>query len=455
MNCAFDYFHSRLKAATADRSAERPRIGIELKFPLVRAEDGSATDLSVIEAFWRYLAADRGWTLCHDEGTGKLTGARKPGEQNDSVASCETGVCKPEFSLAHVDNLFDLQRAIDELRGDIGRFARRHDVRFLGYGIQPITPPSERLMMKKTRTSVWDRVFGANRILAPEDGDDVCLFTANAATHVHVGLTEELTVRAVNVLNGFSGAQLALTADSSVWRGAVDNSLKCVAEKFWDWWMLDSERVGVPSHRFGDLRDYVETIARFAPVYVKRDGAPILLSKYRTLAEYFADPEPTGTALDGEEVELEPDEADLALHNTCYWFNARISGYYTVENRTNDQQPPDQLATIAALTLGLTNALDECEEELAEWSWQNLRQAREQACRTALQSDAQGVDLAALAGRMVELACLGLTRRGLGEEIFLDPFERRLRTQTCPADDAARLFATNGIAGLVQNRAFQ
>ena len=69
----------------------------------------------VVDALWQYLET-HGWRPEADSLTGKIVGARKPGAQNDTVASCETGYCKTEFSLAHVADLFELEASISALR---------------------------------------------------------------------------------------------------------------------------------------------------------------------------------------------------------------------------------------------------------------------------------------------------------------------------------------------------
>ena len=347
------------------------RLGAELKFPLV-TPDGSAAPESAVHALWDYLV-ERGWEAVRDAMTGNVIGAKKPGERNDTMASCETGYCKPEFSLAHVSDLHQLHRSIAELRAEIRFFSEQNDVLFLGYGIHPVTPPSKHLLMKKGRTSVWNKVFTSNQYVPEEDGDDLHLFTINTASHVHVSVPMDEAVRAVNVLNGFAGAQIALTANSNIWRGAIDKRYKCVAEKFWDWWMPDGERVGIPGEPFQNLHHYVQTVAGFRPVFVKRAGKPIVLQKYATFEEYFHNKRAVGIDHLGREVSFAPEKGDIDLHSSCYWFNARISQYYTVENRANDQQPPDALLAIAALTVGLISALPEAEEELASYEWRHLR----------------------------------------------------------------------------------
>jgi len=151
-------------------------------------------------------------------------------------------------------------------------------------------------------------------------------------------------------------------------------------------------------------------------------------------------------------VALKPEPADIDLHNSCYWFNARISRYFTVENRIFDQQPPDDMLLPAALTLGLVSALDEATEELASHAWNELREAREAACRDALQATVAGRPIAELAGRVIDLAELGLRRRNRGEEQYLEPLKKRLATARCPADDAADTVRAGGIPALVEQR---
>ncbi len=446
-----DFFVEELKKATAGRGPEDElRLGAEMKFPLVK-EDGAAADLKTVHALWQHLRG-LGWELANDPMAEAPVGAKKPGEKNDTVASCETGFCKPEFSLAHVAGLFGLEKQIQDLKEELRPFAEKHNVHFLGYGIQPVTPPSRRLMMKKTRASVWDKVFGANRVLPEQDGDDVCLFTVNAAQHIHAGLPPERMIQAVNVLNGFAGAQVALTANSSVWRGRKDPEYKCVAEKFWDWWMPERNRAGIPEEPFENMDHYIQTVANFKPVYVKRDGAPVLLKNYPTFAEYFRQQQARGQDLDGNEITVMPHEDDIRLHNTCYWFNARVSGYFTVENRANDQQPPGGLMTVGALTLGLCSALDEAWEELRSQLWPDLRRSRGIACQRGLADNWTQPPLAELSARMLDLAKTGLRKRGLGEETFLAPLEERCRARQCPADEAASLFEQKGIESLLSAR---
>lgn len=449
MNCDIIYTHfmNNFHAAQAAADPALRRIGAELKFPLVQ-EDGAAVSRETVDALWTYLQ-ELGWTPVIDGMTQKVVGAQTPGEKNDTIASCETGYCKTEFSLAHVVDLNQLEHQINELKSLLRDFSEKQSVRFLGYGIHPVSPPGKSLLMKKSRSGVWDKLFGANNHIAPEDGDDVHLFTVNAASHTHISVAPDEAVRTVNVLNGFAGAQIALNAHSSIWKSEIDPQYRCVSEKFWDWWMSDKKRIGVPETPFKDMRHYIDTVSSFRPVFILRNGIPLLLSRYGSFTEYVNDPNAIGLDADNNEIQVAPLPEDFDLHCTCYWYNARISRYFTVENRLNDQQPPRELMTVPALTLGLVSALDPAWEEVSGYDWQVLRQSRQTACEKKPESSIGNVSLKEIARRMLFIAEQGLKQRGLGEERFLEPLFSRLKTGQCPAEKAEQVFKQEGMTGLL------
>ncbi|MFP4176072.1 MAG: glutamate-cysteine ligase family protein [Planctomycetota bacterium] len=445
----YEHFERGFRESKERRSCSERRIGAELKFPLVNP-DGESVDYPMIVSLWEHLM-ELGWEPVKDDMSGRVVGARKPGEENYTVASCETGYSKTEFSMAHVANLWDLEESVEKLRHELEIFADRHDVRFLGMGIHPMTPPGEHLLMEQSRTSVWDKIFPANEHIPEERGDDFHLFTINSASHVHISVDREEAMPMVNVFNGFAPAQIALTANSSIWQGEVAD-YHCVAEKFWDWWMPEDGRVGVPPQRFEDLKHYARVIAQFKPVYVKRDGTPIVLKDYDSFADYYEQDEAYGTDPEGNEVKVTPRREDVDLHSTCYWFNARLSHYYTVEGRLNDQQPPEDVLCVAALTLGLAAGLEEAREVIDSYEWEDIRRAREAACRDGIKGSIDGMSLEDFAGEMLEVAREGLRKREKGEERFLEPLEERLRQRTTPAEKAVEIYQEDGIEGLVDER---
>lgn len=426
----------------------RPRIGVELKLPLVQA-DGQAASREEVESLWRFLV-DRGWDAQSEDG--RLVGATRPGEQNETVGSSETGYCKTEFSLAHADNLLDVDDTLRAIRADLDAFHETSGLHFLGTGLHPVTPPSQDLRVRKQRASVWGNIFRSNTCLPVSEGDDMDLFTVNAGSHVHLSLAPEHAFDAVNVFNGFAGAQLALGANGNIWRNRIDDELVAAGELFWDWWELARGRAGVPAAAFTDLEHYAQTVADMDLLYVKRDGESLTFPERPTLASFLAGGRHPARTVGGDTVEITPEAADLDLHNSCYWFNARISRYFTVENRVHEQQPPEDLLAPAALTTGLSAALPEAREALARHQWSSLIEARPAACRHGLGAEVDGLSLHSLSSEMLEIAELGLKRRGLGEERYLSGLHERLRQRRTPSDQNRLLFEQGGAPALVAAR---
>lgn len=447
-----EYYKAGFKNAVNKRKHfNGRRIGSELKFPFVK-ENGYAVDRDDVETLWRFLG-DRGWNVITDPTTGNLAGAETPGELNDTVARAETGHCLIEFSLAHTGNLHDLQKIYDELRPTLAGFSDESKTYFLAFGMHPLEKPGKHLLAKKSRNLFWDKMFGSNRIVPPDEGSDVHLFALSAAHQVHIDIDERESVAAVNVLNGFAGAQIALTANSNIWQNTVAEQAQCLGELFWDWWLGDDrDRAGVPERKFSSLDDYADCIGNFSPVFVRRGEEVIGLVDYKTFSEYYnGDGTKYGEYPDGKKVKLEPQPDDISLHNTFFWHDARVSRYFTIENRLNDQQPYEDMIVIPALTLGLIENLDEGTEYLAQFNWDTIRAIKDNAVHFGLGASVNGISVVDQCHNMIEIAKRGLARRGLGEEEYLDVLYDRLTRNENPATKAADLFKSKGLESFIQD----
>ena len=157
-----------------------------------------------------------------------------------------------------------------------------------------------------------------------------------------------------------------------------------------------------------------------------------------------------GLSANGEHISVEAIPADFDQHLTFFWHNARISPYFTLENRVNDQQPPDDIMVVSALTLGIMENLNEATALIDSYPWQYLREARLCAIRDGLMASVQGIPISEMSMNVLHIAKVGLKKRGLGEEKFLDPLWERLEEGICPADMAANIFESGGERKLIE-----
>ena len=447
-------YHADRLAAAAQRRAGNPtrHVGLELKFPVV-TEAGEAAGGDVIEAFWGICLED-GWAPVRDEHSGRINSMTTPDTDNPDLISTTTGECVLEFSVAHCADLFELERNIAAQAELAAELTRRTGARLLGLGIQPLTCAQQDLRTKKGRHLFWDSVLPPRADTPHEQDGAVDLFTIIADNQVHIDIEPHEAVDAVNALNALAAPQLALTANSAVWNGKADRRHVAVRELFWDWWLGEADRHGMPPRPFLDFSDYVRATAELTPIYVKREGRYLGLNRYPTFLDYYGAPQPVGTDTDGRETPVTPGPEDIDLHDRAFWWNARLARFGTVESRVSCQQPPGELLGPAALALGVVENLDAAVELMRGWSWDDLRELRVQAAHVGLEAAGDRGPVRPLVEDMLTVAEAGLRNRGRGEEAFLAPLRERAARLGEPALTARRCFQEDGVRGLLERFAW-
>ena len=442
MEEVLDHWEESFEEKEKERKGDRRHIGVELKFPVVD-EKGQAVAPGVMTDLWEFLG-EEGWDVITDPYFKHPIGATFPGDPGEDLAGTETGYCKMELSLGYKGNLWQLDKRIRSLAEMLERFREKQSekVYFLCYGIHPVTPPSDDLMTKKQRNLFWNKAFGNRR---------VNLLSITCSNQVHADVSVEEAAAALNVFNGLSPVEIALNANSNIWNGKVDPEYKALSVNFWNRWLPNSPRVGITPRRFGNLTDYTVFISGFKPVYVRRKGRYYGIGHYASFAEYWAaGKKATGEDENGERVPLVPMEEDFDLHYTFCWNDARLSGYYTLENRVNCQQPPHRLMVPAAFTLGIMEKLLPAQSLVDSFDWDDLEGARDDAVNNGMQAYLAGDSIKELCLEVLQLAQKGLEQRKLGEEKFLEPLWEGLETATCPADRARDIFCKEGLEAFLE-----
>ncbi|MFQ5921775.1 MAG: glutamate-cysteine ligase family protein, partial [Anaerolineales bacterium] len=301
------------------------RIGREAEFPLVWP-DGRAGDASLL---WAPLL-EQGGLVPVREGRRLLIGARGP----DVIYQAEVGKPTIELSLGPYDDLWELQRGLDQALRQLTRAAERCGLWVLGYGIQPRSPPSSLLLTPRPHYRAYHQALGKPWLR----------LTTTAADQVHVDISRSEVLDSVNWMNLLSGPIIALCANSSVYAGRQGRYL---------------------SGREGFLRE----------LGIHRHGmTPVSFQSFETLIRYLADypayvlPQDNGfrrvdmTFLQFADRELSRDPEALfkafLWHEHYVWNSARPRvAHSTIEVRPACQQPPSELMASSALILGLVEAL--------------------------------------------------------------------------------------------------
>jgi gamma-glutamylcysteine synthetase len=420
--------------------AKRRGVGMEAKF-CVADQKGKAVDGERLQELFQGLE-HKGWTLSMDSNLDIATGAEKDGFSCPACISTGTGHCKVELSVPYGKTLRDLESNFVSMSRDVKSCAGEQGIKLLCLGVHPVIEPHPSLVQKKSRHIFWDEVF---------DTGLVHLFALSADCQVHVDVEPQEAHKAVNVFQGLAGAQIALTANATIWKDKVDYEYLDLKEAFWDWWLPGKERAGVVSTPFTSLEDYAHRLSSLRPVFVEREGHSLGIYDYPSFRDYYFKADKVyGVTAEGERVPIEAEEKDIDLHDTFNWYAARLSRYCTLENRANCQQPREDIMAVPALTLGLMENLESASSCIDEYDWNSLRGSRFQAMRSGLQTTVDGDPLSRLCRKMLDIAERGLASRGYGEEGYLKALWERLEGEICPAVETREAFLKGGLKNLLE-----
>lgn len=434
-------------------------IGVELELPVI-SQDGEAVTIDVVQEMFAFLQGE-GFELEKDGFSNCIIGASRPNQAssehfdyNIDTVMTDAGSGIIELVLAPQLNLYAIQESLSELMALLVSFFDSRQCKVLGYGIQPLTAPSRKLLMPKERYFFYEK-FSPNNVIPKSDGADAHLLTITASNQCHIDIGQEEAIDAVNVLNALSGLQIILNANSPIWQGHVDPNFKANREVFWEYCYPDRlNQMGIAPD-FRDLGEYLDHLLAFKPMLVKREQLLQVLNKSTFREFLLGETVAIGQSLGGEQSIVQPVVEDIHYLNTFCYFDARlVPKLGTIESRMCCQQMPDAPLAPTALTLGILTNLEEAKnltERYPREVWENIRL---DALKDTFGTKVNGASAIPLLTEFLDCAKQGLLMRNLGEEAFLEPLYERLHRQKSPADEAIEIFQTEGFKSFLKHCAF-
>jgi gamma-glutamyl:cysteine ligase YbdK (ATP-grasp superfamily) len=401
-------------------------VGREAEFPIV-GQRGEAVD---VRRLWNVLLeAD---DLAPEYGVG--AGGHAPFIVGlagvDYSFALEVGLGTIEISTRPCRTLVEIETVIQVAVARLVRAASRFGWRVLGYGTQPVSPPTIGLMSPKQRYLSLYRAMGSPWLW----------YTVTASDQLQFSIRRDEMLHMLNYGNLVAPVIIALCANSPIYGGK--DSLFCSArEGVMAEIRAGEHRHGMPPAPYTSLYDFVCTLAK--PTYlIVREGGEIVPSS-RPFYAYLA--------------ENGPDFQAFLFHEHYIWNSARLrAAYGTLEVRPACQQPWPETMASAALILGLAEAsysiLPYIEGTLGEDYWQRMRTYHQQAIRYGLRAPQPAPHFLE---HIVAQAAAGLHARGFGEERLLAPIQSRLERHLNPAQRARAIFRSDGMAAMVDAMAIR
>ena len=416
-------------------------IGREAEFPVVD-QSGRAVDIAQL---WPRLQA----------APGDLLKPKRDAVNSDLIVgldggtysyALEVGRGTIELNAGPCDTLFDLERRCRSALARLVQAAAQLEWRVLGYGVQPLTPPTRALLSPKQRYHALADIIGADWIW----------YTVTASDQAHVDISRTEAVTLLNFGNLMAPVVVALCANSPIVAGAP--TADCCAREGRMIQAVHGQRHGMIARPYADVTDFVASLSRMTSL-LRRDGER-LLPDGRPFAEVLREEFGANSAVTNQQ----PAAADqclsaFLLHDHYIWHSARLrSAYGTIELRPACQQPPHEQMAAAALYLGLVEAhqqiaeyvqaaLAPAQEPSLAGCWPRMQAYHQQAIRAGLAAPEPAPGFLA---EVLALAAAGLAQRGYGEERMLAPLRQRLEERENPGQRARRIFTEEGLEGLIE-----
>ena len=428
-------------------------VGREAEFPVVN-EAGRAADIARL---WPLLLKSEDTARSNERGSLCPLKVKRDAVNTDLIVgldgdsysyALEVGKGTIELNVGPCATLFELESAFRSALERLVRAAAQLGWRVLGYGVQPLSPPTRALLSPKQR-------YGA---LADIMGADWIWYTVTASDQAQVDVSRAEAVSVLNFGNLIAPVVVALCANSPVVAGKLTDDCSGREGR-----MIDApygRRHGMIDRPYADLTDFVARLSRL-PALLRREGERLLPEGRLfsdVLREDYGAMRSEGTALSSGCFDA------FLLHDHYIWHSARLrTAYATVELRPACQQPPHELMAAAALYLGLVEGREQItdyiqtalapageeREDSAPLSacWPRMKQYHEQVIRAGLAAPEPAPGFLA---EVLTLAEAALARRGYGEESMLAPLWQRLERRENPGQWVRRVFKAEGVEGLIE-----
>jgi gamma-glutamylcysteine synthetase len=412
-----DTLATQFMAAFPVETPTQRTIGREAEYPVVKATGEAADARRLLEQ----LRATQGLTAHYDSGNKRLiVGA----DGEDYKYALEVGVGTIEVNTRPCHTLFEVQAIMVEAVLPLVRLAAQYEWRVLGYGIQPVTPPTLAIMAPKQRYQSLYRAMGAEWLW----------YTVTASDQCHVAIGRAELVKLLNFGNLMAPVLIALCGNSPIHSGRLSRFCSSREGRMVNI-HANEHRHGIPARPYTSIVDYVRTVSQSTYLIAHAGGEVIPVS--RPFTDYLR--------------EHGPDFPAFLFHEHYIWNSARLrTAYGTIEIRPACQQPwPEQMAAMS-LSVGLIEAADAIDayvqNVLGEEYWSIMRTYHQQAIRFGL---AAPQPAPRFLETIVELATTGLQLRGHGEASLMTPLANRLYRRLNPAQRNQRIFDFDGMAGIL------
>lgn len=398
-----------------EKRTEDFKLGLEYeRVPIFRTTEQEAdysSDRGICN-FLRKIAKNEGWDYIVDNTNGNLIGLKF---LHDTI-TLEPG-CQVEYSIKPEKTIKELKEKVEKIDDIIGKYLSQNKIELLNYGISPLTTYHSIKLIPKKRYHIMAKYMWG--ILS----DVMMRETAGIQCGIDFKNQEDMAKK-FNLANKISPFITAMYANSPI-RGGVDTGYKSF--RALSWLNTDNDRCGFANEFEKDFtyEKYVDTVLKTPMIFINREDETIEINGKINFEEFIE------KGYEGFDATIE----DFMLQANLYFPEVRLRNF--IEIRNHDCVNKKLMWSIFALYKGLMyneNAIEETENLLCEFSYENLSELRYSIPKYALDAKIKMYKVFDIAKEIIKIAEKSLKEILPEESKYLDEIKELTYSKLTPAD---------------------
>ena len=391
-------------------------VGVELEFPIVEI-NGNKTNIEVTKNLFRTLANSLDFEVEKmDDDQNPIQLVHCPSK--DRILF--------ELSYNTIEFAFEKAHSIDEVAERFEAYLKiiqpilkedHHEIQ--GHGIHPQWQKNDNSPVKIERYKMLMAFLAMNGTGMkthpyPSYGAFIC------GNQLQLDVRRDNYIRIINAFNKIEAAKAYLFSNSEFSAEAWDT--KITRDIFWEESLHGyyKENVGIYPKEYQSEEEFFNNLASTAIYTATREDKSYYFKPIR-VKDYLDQKEITAYTADGNEKIIRPVKEDLKQHRSYQFQDLTARG--TVEFRSVCTQPLETTFAPIAFGLGLFVQLENLENYLEHCSFlknekQDYRKLRKKYSKKIL-SEKEEETIQSFSKDLIDMARVGLIKRGYGEETFL------------------------------------
>jgi gamma-glutamylcysteine synthetase len=413
------------------------QIGIEFEF-IINKINGSIIDLNVIKSLSNFIIKDLGFGQIEEYDNENTPVIMRNPKTLDKI-NFETCYSIIELSFNPAIKIQEIEDKFISYYNAIQDFLLSKDHILIDLGSNPYSWVKN---IPTLRTEYYSIVMPVIKKYQRKTGlynFNNC-FSAIASCQTHFSLSEEKTLKILNVFNKTEWVKGLLFANSCIWNNSYNLNLSlCARDYFWENSGLLSNNYVFPvaDISFKNIKDYyLFKLQNMQTGFVIREEKYILIEKM-SVFDYLKKDSLLGVYINKEgkktSITIHPRIEDISYFRS-YCYNT-LTKYGTIENRSVCMQPFGSLFAPTAFSLGIIQNHEKISTLMSGIYEKNSTLRKKATLISFFDTDEKFADLSLIKflHKFCEIVKEGLMQRGYGEEKYINCLFKRIESKENPA----------------------